>query len=79
MFQVTTLLPHSGLISDIPQVDGKIDYSKEFFKKVTNLTVSGQLAVQNYCCSLSNVYTFGPTFRAEVSHTSRHMAEFQMI
>jgi len=45
MFQVTTMLPNSGLISDIPQVDGKIDYSKEFFKKVTNLTVSGQLAV----------------------------------
>lgn len=45
MFQVTTMLPNSGLISDIPQVDGKIDYSKEFFKKITNLTVSGQLAV----------------------------------
>jgi asparaginyl-tRNA synthetase len=41
--------------------------------------VSGQLAVENFCCALSNVYTFGPTFRAEVSHTSRHMAEFWMI
>lgn len=79
MFQVSTVLPESGLVKDIPQVDGKIDYSKEFFKKKANLTVSGQLAVENYCCSLSNVYTFGPTFRAEVSHTSRHIAEFWMI
>jgi asparaginyl-tRNA synthetase len=79
MFQVTTILPQSGLVKDIPQVDGKIDYGKEFFKKVTNLTVSGQLAVENFCCALSNVYTFGPTFRAEVSHTSRHIAEFWMI
>jgi asparaginyl-tRNA synthetase len=74
MFQVTTILPESGLVKDIPQVEGKIDYGKEFFKKVTNLTVSGQLAVENFCCALSNVYTFGPTFRAEVSHTSRHIA-----
>jgi asparaginyl-tRNA synthetase len=74
MFQVTTILPGSGLVKDIPQADGKIDYGKEFFKKVTNLTVSGQLAVENFCCALSNVYTFGPTFRAEVSHTSRHIA-----
>ena len=79
MFQVTTILPESGLVKDIPQLDGKIDYGKEFFKKVTNLTVSGQLAVENFCCSLSNVYTFGRTFRAEVSHTSRHIAEFWMI
>ena len=79
MFQVTTMMPKSGLVKDIPQVEGKIDYSKEFFKKVTNLTVSGQLAVENFACSLSNVYTFGPTFRAEVSHTSRHIAEFWMI
>ena len=79
MFQVTTLLPKSGLVKDIPQKDGKIDYGAEFFKKVANLTVSGQLAVENFCCALSNVYTFGPTFRAEVSHTSRHMAEFWMI
>ena len=74
MFQVSTILPKTGLVKDIPQVDGKIDFSKDFFKKETNLTVSGQLAVENFCCSLSNVYTFGPTFRAEVSHTSRHIA-----
>lgn len=79
MFQVTTILPESGLISDIPQVNGKINYEKEFFKKQAFLTVSGQLAVENYCCALSNVYTFGPTFRAEVSHTTRHAAEFWMI
>lgn len=74
MFQVTTILPKSGLVKDIPQVNGKINYGEEFFKKETSLTVSGQLAVENYCCALSNVYTFGPTFRAEVSHTSRHIA-----
>ena len=79
MFQVSTILPESGLIKDIPQIDGKIDYKEEFFKKVANLTVSGQLAVENFCCGLGNVYTFGPTFRAEVSHTSRHIAEFWMI
>lgn len=80
MFQVTTVLPQSGLISDIPKTqDGKIDYGSEFFKKKANLTVSGQLAVENYACSLTNVYTFGPTFRAEVSHTTRHIAEFWMI
>ena len=79
MFQVSTIMPKSGLVKDIPQVEGKIDYSKDFFKKETNLTVSGQLAVENFCCALSNVYTFGPTFRAEVSHTSRHIAEFWMI
>lgn len=64
MFQVSTILPESGLVKDIPQVDGKIDYSAEFFKKKASLTVSGQLAVENFCCALSNVYTFGPTFRA---------------
>lgn len=79
LFQVTTILPESGLVKDIPAVEGKIDYSQEFFKKHTSLTVSGQLAVENYSCALSNVYTFGPTFRAEVSHTIRHIAEFWMI
>lgn len=79
MFQVTTVIPESGLISDIPQINGKINYEKDFFKKPAFLTVSGQLAVENYCCALSNVYTFGPTFRAEVSHTTRHAAEFWMI
>merc|ERR1719401_1860595 len=59
--------------------DKKIDYSKDFFGKPAFLTVSGQLSVENYCCALSNVYTFGPTFRAENSHTSRHLAEFWMI
>lgn len=52
---------------------------KDFFDKKASLTVSGQLAVENYACALSNVYTFGPTFRAENSHTSRHLAEFWMI
>jgi asparaginyl-tRNA synthetase len=68
MFRVTTLPPGS-----------KEDHTKDFFKKQAYLTVSGQLAVENYCCSLSKVYTFGPTFRAEVSNTTRHMAEFWMI
>lgn len=79
MFQVTTILPQSGLVCDIPQVNGKINYEKQFFKKPAFLTVSGQLAVENFCCALSNVYTFGPTFRAEVSHTTRHAAQFWMI
>ena len=74
MFSVSTILPESGLVKDIPQKDGKIDYSAEFFQKKASLTVSGQLAVENFCCALSNVYTFGPTFRAEVSHTRRHIA-----
>src|SRR5690606_3633958 len=56
-----------------------IDFSQDFFGKETNLTVSGQLNVETYCCALSKVYTFGPTFRAENSNTSRHLAEFWMI
>lgn len=79
MFQVTTMLPQSGKVGDLPQKDGQIDYSKDFFKKPAGLTVSGQLAVENYCCALSKVYTFGPTFRAEASNTVRHIAEFWMI
>lgn len=83
MFQVTTLLPkpHEAITKkNLPQDKaGKIDYTKDFFKKPTFLTVSGQLNVENYACALSNVYTFGPTFRAEVSHTTRHLAEFWMI
>merc|ERR1719161_818663 len=67
----TTTLPKGA--------DGKPDYSKDFFGKPAFLTVSGQLSVENYCCALSGVYTFGPTFRAENSHTSRHLAEFWMI
>ena len=59
--------------------EGKIDYSKDFFGKPAFLTVSGQLNGEYYACGLSNVYTFGPTFRAENSHTARHLAEFWMI
>ena len=63
----------------IPQKDGKIDYSHDFFGRQAFLTVSGQLQVETYACALGNVYTFGPTFRAEHSHTSRHLAEFWMV
>lgn len=56
-----------------------MDYSKDFFSKPAYLTVSGQLNGEYYACALSNVYTFGPTFRAENSHTTRHLAEFWMI
>ena len=59
--------------------EGKIDYSKDFFGKASFLTVSGQLNVETYACALSDVYTFGPTFRAEYSFTSRHLSEFWMI
>lgn len=59
--------------------DGKIDYSQDFFGKKSYLTVSGQLNGEYYACALSNIYTFGPTFRAENSHTGRHLAEFWMI
>mmetsp|Transcript_26452 Transcript_26452/g.61672 ORF Transcript_26452/g.61672 Transcript_26452/m.61672 type:complete len:699 (+) Transcript_26452:90-2186(+) len=76
MFQVTTVLSDKG----VPMTaDKKVDYSKDFFGKPAFLTVSGQLAVEAFACSLSSVYTFGPTFRAENSHTSRHLAEFWMI
>jgi len=75
MFQVTTLD-----LDKLPRTDdGKIDYSKDFFGKQTNLTVSGQLAVENFCMAFRNVYTFGPTFRAERSNTQRHASEFWMI
>ena len=59
--------------------DGSIDYSADFFARQAFLTVSGQLQVETYACGLSNVYTFGPTFRAENSHTTRHLAEFWMV
>ena len=67
--------------SDIPikKKNKKIDYKKDFFARKAFLTVSGQLAVEPFACSMSNVYTFGPTFRSEESHTSRHLAEFWMI
>ncbi|KAJ6806463.1 asparagine--tRNA ligase, cytoplasmic 1-like [Iris pallida] len=68
-----------NLKAGIPQKDGKIDYSRDFFGRQAFLTVSGQLQVETYACALGNVYTFGPTFRAEHSHTSRHLAEFWMV
>jgi asparaginyl-tRNA synthetase len=61
------------------KVIGAVDYGQDFFGKRANLTVSGQLNVETHACALSDVYTFGPTFRAENSHTSRHLAEFWMI
>ena len=75
MFRVTTLD-----MENLPKTeDGKIDYSKDFFKKETNLTVSGQLNGETYAQAFRNIYTFGPTFRAENSNTTRHAAEFWMI
>ncbi len=81
MFQVTSMLPKPHEKFDkIPlNKNGTIDYSNDFFVKPTFLTVSDQLAVENYFCALSDVYTLGPTFRAENSHTTRHLAEFWMI
>ncbi|MBQ9122847.1 MAG: asparagine--tRNA ligase [Lachnospiraceae bacterium] len=75
MFQVTTLDLSNPPLTE----DGKIDYSQDFFGKPTNLTVSGQLNVETYAFAFKNVYTFGPTFRAENSNTTRHAAEFWMI
>ncbi|CAH2064848.1 unnamed protein product [Thlaspi arvense] len=69
----------SKLKPGLPKKDGKIDYSEDFFGRQAFLTVSGQLQVETYACGLSSVYTFGPTFRAENSHTSRHLAEFWMV
>ena len=75
MFQVTTLD-----MNDLPMTeDGKVDFTQDFFNKPTNLTVSGQLNVETYAFAFKNVYTFGPTFRAENSNTTRHAAEFWMI
>ena len=75
MFQVTTLD-----LNNLPRTeDGKIDFSKDFFGKATNLTVSGQLEGELGATSLGAIYTFGPTFRAENSNTPRHLAEFWMI
>ena len=81
MFQVTTMLPHDGDVAKIPtdKDKKKLQFENDFFKKQASLTVSGQLAVENFACALTNVYTFGPTFRAENSHTTRHLAEFWMI
>jgi asparaginyl-tRNA synthetase len=74
MFQVTTLN-----IDSIPKVDGLVDYSRDFFGEKTGLTVSGQLEGEVYAMALSDIYTFGPTFRAENSNTSRHLSEFWMV
>jgi asparaginyl-tRNA synthetase len=64
----------------MPRKDGGgIDYSADYFARQAFLTVSGQLQVETYACALSSVYTFGPTFRAENSHTTRHLAEFWMV
>ncbi|HOD16858.1 MAG TPA: asparagine--tRNA ligase [Spirochaetota bacterium] len=74
MFQVTTLP-----LESIPKNDSSIDYAQDFFGKKAALTVSGQLEGEAYACALKNIYTFGPTFRAENSNTTRHLAEFWMI
>nr|DAD22657.1 TPA_asm: hypothetical protein HUJ06_024120 [Nelumbo nucifera] len=76
---VAKLEERSKLKPGLPKKDGKIDYSHDFFARQAFLTMSGQLQVEGFACALSNVYTFGPTFRAEHSHTSRHLAEFWMV
>ncbi|MBQ8911950.1 MAG: asparagine--tRNA ligase [Clostridia bacterium] len=75
MFRVTTLDPKNPPLNE----DGSVDFSKDFFGKATNLTVSGQLNVETYAMAYAKVYTFGPTFRAENSNTPRHAAEFWMV
>ena len=75
MFRVTTIDPANPPLND----DGTVDYSRDFFGKATNLTVSGQLQGENFAMSFGDIYTFGPTFRAEDSNTRRHAAEFWMI
>ena len=74
-FRVTTLNPNDTSLD----LEGKVDFKKDFFGKETHLTVSGQLEAEAYSMSLGKVYTFGPTFRAENSNTSRHLSEFWMI
>jgi asparaginyl-tRNA synthetase len=74
LFRVSTLD-----MANLPLADGGVDFSKDFFADEAFLTVSGQLEVESYCLAMSKVYTFGPTFRAENSHTSRHLAEFWMV
>lgn len=75
MFRVTNFKDNKAPVTE----DGKIDYSKDFFGKETNLTVSGQLEAETFAMALGKAYTFGPTFRAENSNTTRHLAEFWMI
>jgi asparaginyl-tRNA synthetase len=75
MFRVSTLD-----LLNLPKTDqNQVDFDKDFFGRQAHLTVSGQLSAESYCCALSRVYTFGPTFRAENSNTSRHLSEFWMI
>ena len=74
MFRVTTLD-----LENLPKKAGRVDYSQDFFEKPANLTVSGQLQGETHALALRNIYTFGPTFRAENSNTTRHAAEFWMI
>jgi asparaginyl-tRNA synthetase len=74
MFRVTTLE-----MENVPKIDGKVDYSLDFFDRPCFLTVSGQLEAEIFATALGKVYTFGPTFRAENSNTSRHLAEFWMV
>ena len=75
MFQVTSLP-----LDNLPKnEEGNIDYKKDFFGKHTNLTVSGQLEGETFAMALGQIYTFGPTFRAENSNTSRHLAELWMV
>ena len=75
MFGVSTLDPDRPPCGE----DGRVDFTRDFFGRRTSLTVSGQLTAEAYACALTNVYTFGPTFRAENSNTARHLAEFWMI
>jgi asparaginyl-tRNA synthetase len=91
MFQVTTLFSQAqkadkdllklklSKISHSEDDDGSVGFDTDFFRRQAFLTVSGQLQAEAYACALSRVYTFGPTFRAENSHTSRHLAEFWMV
>ena len=74
MFRVTTLN-----LDNLEKVEGKVDNTKDFFGKTTNLTVSGQLEAESFALAFKNTYTFGPTFRAENSNTTRHASEFWMI
>jgi asparaginyl-tRNA synthetase len=74
MFKVTTLD-----VANVPKLEGKVDFAKDFFNRPAYLTVSGQLQGEIFACALGKIYTFGPTFRAENSNTSRHLAEFWMV
>ncbi len=74
MFRVTTLP-----LENLPMRDGKVDVQQDFFGKPTYLTVSGQLEGEVYATAMGKIYTFGPTFRAENSNTTRHLSEFWMI